>query len=188
MFEFATWWRGETKCEIAPPYGSTPHTAEVIETVLMKFTGLELAGIKVNRVGVWRHTTGVQAATTSLWQECRAAASGRRPSASSQSWVFRLFHVAGVLHPKPWRDAGSQWMRSTTETFHMLSCGPWALLCQGTKAHTTRAYLHKQSISALHVREQSCKKWKRWRNTNLNFVIYSNFRSCLLCEKNLVDE
>lgn len=108
LFEFTTFARDEPKCEIAPLFGRTPHTVEVCEAIInevhkVNSTGAtrpvcaQFAGGKVDGLsgGVedskWPLSGGTpeECRPLSLYcdGECRAAASGRRPSTSSQSWV-----------------------------------------------------------------------------------------------------
>lgn len=159
------------KFETAPPVGSAPHTTEVSETVINEVhkvkwtgaTGLVWAPACRRKSGhsleAHPKSAGRYHSTVTRSVVLLPPAGGPQPApkAGSAGFSFMLRQTRRSRSPKPSGEAGSRWMRSTTETFHMLSCG-----CErsSVQAWTRVQLVHQQGNFSFHVRQQSCGREK----------------------------
>lgn len=182
------------RCEIAPPIGHTPRTAEVCVAIInevhkVNSTGAtrsvcaqlawsQFAGGKVDKL--WGGCGGVSGGTPEECRplplycdgECRAAASSCRPSASSQSWVgysFMLLEMRRSSSPKTLEGCWEQVDEIHHQNISRVELRLWAFLSPRWNACPNHAFLHSLSLSMFVFYDR--QKWCKSGIKNLNCAI-----------------
>lgn len=174
LLELTTWARDTTKIWNSAPFGRTPHTAEAFDAIINEVHEVNLTGLaglcSVALVAAQEAPACRRKSGRTLWGEkwplsggtpeerrplslycdgeCRAAASGRRPSASSQSSVgFRSLSCCRRRCVQVARDPGGMLRTSGWDPPpRHFTC--WASAC------TNHAFLHRLCMFLLHIRQK----------------------------------